>query len=926
MSWELDFGNAAHAGFRPTRHESYAPPNDFRPFEVKDAEQSVAARFEAVVGRVTGVAVKTPTASISYEEVNRKANRIARTMLERALPPNTPIACFFDDDVKHIGAMLGVLKCAHLFVTLDPGHPVARNAELLQDAQVCLVLTDARNRAMAENLAGGMEILDIDAIPAGVCDENPRIQIAPSCLACIAYTSGSTGQPKGVLYNQRNLLGAAMRMTNGMRITPADRITLFSARSAAQALVIIFSALLNGATICPFRPKEEGLDRVAAWMMAERITIYYSIPSIFYHFARTLSGTERFSHLRMLRLGGEPVYRRHFELFKNHFPGTCVFMNALASSEAAGPFRQYSANRETVLEESLVPAGHSIPGMEVLLLDDGGQPIPARPGVDMVGEIAIRSRFLAIGYWRRPEQTKAAFMTDPADADVRIYRTGDLGRMTPDGCLYHLGRKDFQIKIRGNRVEPAEIEMALLEIPDVGQAAVVARPDKQGEMSLVAYLVPENGRTPERSALRKALRDRLPDYMIPSEFVTLKEFPLTLQGKLDRKALPEPEVHRNHVAPRNQVEGHLAVIWEDILGVRPIGVQDDFFDVGGNSLSAARVINYIESDFGERLPISTFFTASTVEELAKLMPKADHTGPASALTKIQEGQGGRPFFFVHGQYNGGGFYCRRLAPLLGADRSFYALQPLGPQDHSLPPSIEAMAASYVGLVRSVQPHGPYVLGGYCNGGLIAFEMAQQLRVAGETVALVAIIDIDAKNTQFRLQHKMAALLRLVAGLDPAKEIDCFIRLRHLTIRADEMSPGQIRVSALRKLYRLRVSEVARLLHGIARLRKQRDSAAVHCGSALADDPRWEDRTPHYHRIVTSYVPQPYPGRIVLFRAHDSEKPAEAATMGWQNVTSSLEVNVIPGGHSTCVTEPENLAVFASQLKTYLDGCLGESHV
>ncbi len=348
------------------------------------------------------------------------------------------------------------------------------------------------------------------------------------------------------------------------------------------------------------------------------MTIYHSVPTVFRQFAETLTDQDEFPDLRVLRLGGEPVYKRELDLFKKYFSQDCILVNRLGSSET-GSLRLYFIDKDTQASGNLVPVGYPVLDNEILFLDDAGKPIAADEG-----EIAVRTRYVSPGYWGRSDLTDAAFLPDPTDSEKRIYRTGDLGRLLPNGCLLHLGRKDFFVKIRGYRIDIDEIEAALLEFPGIKEAVVVARNNNSGNEQLVAYSVATMRPGPDVSALRTFLREKLPEYMIPAAFVTLEAMPLTATRKIDRKALPEPshcrpQLANEYVAPKTTIERELAQIWADVLSIDEVGIHDDFFALGGHSLAAFRVIARVVSVFQFQLPIHALFNSPTVAAMATII-------------------------------------------------------------------------------------------------------------------------------------------------------------------------------------------------------------------------------------------------------------------------------------------------------------------
>ena len=600
------------------RAKCFHPNGTFIEFKKEEIEQSIPGRFEKIVRQYPErLAVKTKDRSLTYGELNQAANRIAHAILAKRGQGSEPIALLLENDASMIAAILGVLKAGKIYVPMDPSLPRARIAHMLEDSQAALLLTDRKNLVSARELAQDESLLmNIDESDAGISTENPALSISPDHLAYIVYTSGSTGQPKGVLQNHRNGLHEAMLYANGLHISPQDRLALLYSCSASQGMKIAFGALLNGAALCPYDLKEEGVGNLAAWLVQEEITICFSIPIVFRQFVGTLTGQEKFPRLRLIQLGSDSVTLREVEGYKKHYSPDTILVVRLGSTEA-GTLRRYFCDGDTPLKGKMVPVGYPVEDMEVFLIDEEGKKV----GFNRVGEIAVKSRYLSPGYWRMADLTRAKFLPDPNGGDKRIYLTGDLGRMLSDGCLYHLGRKDFQVKVRGYSVEVAEIEMALLSLASIKEAVVAPWEDQSGDQRLVAYLVPNNGFASSVSQLRSFLEDRLPDYMAPSAFVFLDTLPLNPNGKLDRRALPapaptRPELDTLFVAPRTSVEETLVRIWAEVLGLDQVGIHDNFLDVGGHSLKATQIISRVIDRFRVELPVKSLLEAPTVAEMA----------------------------------------------------------------------------------------------------------------------------------------------------------------------------------------------------------------------------------------------------------------------------------------------------------------------
>lgn len=606
------------AGCRPQQaiwEKCFHPNGSFVEFRREEIEQSIQSRFEQIVAKYPDqLAVKTRNHALTYDALNRMANRMARAVLAHRGDGNEPIVLLLENDAPLAAAILGALKAGKIYVPLDPSHPHARISYIRDDTRTKLILTDNKNVSTARELVqGGCELLNIEELDSNFSPENPGLNVSPDSLAYIRYTSGSTGQPKGVMEKHRNLLHVIMRQTNAFHICADDRLVFLGAWGKH-----IFRGLLNGAALYPANVKEKGLAHVAKWLAEETITIYYSISSVFRHFIDTLTAHETFPSLRVVRLAGEPVAGKEVELFKRHFSPQCILVNELGCTEA-GTIAHYIIDKETQITTNTVPVGHAVEDTEVLLLDEG-----KRLGFDEIGEIAVKSRYLSPGYWRRPDLTTAAFLPNPEGGDERIYLTGDLGFMRSDGCLVHLGRKDLQSKIRGNRVEVTEIEMALLGHPSIKEAVVVTKEDREGNQRLVAYLVPSIQLTPPISELRSFLNTKLPEYMIPSAFMILDAMPLIPNGKVDRRALPlaansRPELNTPFVPSRTPLEEKLSQIWAEVLSLDQVGVHDNFLELGGHSLAAARVISRVLKTFELELSIQSLFQSPTVAEMAEVI-------------------------------------------------------------------------------------------------------------------------------------------------------------------------------------------------------------------------------------------------------------------------------------------------------------------
>ena len=712
------------------------PAGTFVPFRTSEIEQSIPSRFGRIVSRhAEKTAVRFRGAATSYRDLNARAGGVASAL--STLPPepeDAPVAPLAGQGSGLIAGILGILASGRPYLPLDVLDPPRRLSTILAASGALCVLADAAHLALAGSAVGpGIAVLALDGISPA---DGPVLgaAIRPDAPAYIYYTSGSTGSAKGVADSHRNVLHNIMRYTNALRISSTDRLSLVQAPAFSGAVSSMFAALLNGATLCPYDLHADGLGaNLADWIAGEELTMFHSVPAVF----RGAGGAGRtFPSVRTIRLEGDAASVRDVEHFRRHFSQECVLVNGLGTTET-GLVRQFFLRRTDDPPGGILPIGYAVDGMEVVLLDPDGQELP--PGA--TGEIAVKSRYLASGYWRDPDRTALAFVPDPADRERRIYRTGDLGRMAADGCLTYLGRKDLQCKVRGNRVDPADVESRLLTLPSVKDAAVTVRSDGAWEGRLVAYIVPASAPPPVQAVLRRALATMLPNYMIPTRFVMMDALPLGANLKVDRRLLPDPAAVARYDArpyrpPADGLEAALAAIWESILGIAPVGADDDFFDLGGDSLSAAGVYARVEEELGVALNMSTLFDAPTVARLARALGDASrrlHANPAV----LRVSGPGLPLVCIHGHQG----HIHPFAALSRhVDAPVYAFASVGLAGEEMPlPTVGAMAERYLADLRKVRPEGPYLLAGFCFGGLVALEMARML--PREAVARVILFDV-----------------------------------------------------------------------------------------------------------------------------------------------------------------------------------------
>jgi amino acid adenylation domain-containing protein len=619
----------------PIRGAGFDSPGTFVEFGDGDAAESLPERFERIVQRYPDrIAIKTAARALTYDALNKAANRIGRAILEEIGPGSEPVAVLLGNGIDSVAALLGVLKAGKFFVAVDPSFPLPRIIYMLRDTEARLIVTNNENQGPAGKLAGYRGVrLNIDEIGDRTLGDDLDLPIRPGDIATVLYTSGSTAEPKGVVTTQAYCLERARSNINFLSVGPDDRLTLLHSVSFASAEINLYASLLSGATLLPFDVKAEGISRLVDWLAAETLTICHCSPSLLRQFVGSLPEHHLFPHLRLIHLSGAPITAADFDLYKRHFPPATLLAFHMGATEA-GVIARAVVNHTFSFPPKGTPAGFSREQKQVVILDENGREL----GPGEVGEIGVRSRYLAQGYWRNEELTKDKFRLVPNGGGERLYRTGDLGRISPDGFVTHLGRKDFMVKVRGYRVELGEVETTLLEHPAVKEAVVAAWEREEGETYLAAYLVCQSGLHVSVDQLAACLKNKLPVYMIPSAFIFLDSLPLT-NGKPDRRALPKPESKRPELSrpyepPRNDLERTLAGIWADILQIDKVGIHDNFLDLGGHSLLAAQVVSRVRETCRVEMPLQTLFEQPTLADVAvriRMMQAAGAQGTAASL-------------------------------------------------------------------------------------------------------------------------------------------------------------------------------------------------------------------------------------------------------------------------------------------------------
>ncbi|WP_016908089.1 non-ribosomal peptide synthetase [Streptomyces xiaopingdaonensis] len=695
---------------------------------------TLAGPFESRARETPGAtALREGGTALSYEELNARANRLARLLQDEGAKPGALVAVSLPRSTDLVVSLLAVAKSGAAFLPLDPEYPPERLAYMLDDAAPVCAVADRTGR-LPEHGRPQLLLDDpgtrerLDACPA----VNPPRALTPAHPAYVLYTSGSTGRPKGVVVSHGAIDNRLRWMQDTYRLRSDDRVLQKTPSSFDVSVWEFFWPLREGATLVVAEPgSHRDPARLAATVAEHAVTTCHFVPSMLQVFLAEADAS-RCASLRRVFCSGEALPRETAHTFARALPEVELH-NLYGPTEAAVDVTHHACVPE---ETGPVPIGAPVWNTRLYVLDPALQPCP--PGV--TGELHLAGAQLADGYLHRPGLTATRFVADPfGPPGARMYRTGDLARWTVRGEVEYLGRTDHQVKLRGQRLELGEVEAALAALDGVDGACALVREDRPGEQLLVGYTTG----TAEPAASRAALARRLPEHMVPSAVVALDAFPLTPNGKLDRGALPAPVFSGGtRRAPEGPREEALTALFAEVLEVEGVGPDDAFFDLGGTSLLAARLVSRVRERLGAELTIGSLFEAPTPAGLAVRTADASAaSGDALGVLLPLRGSGSRtPLFAIHPA--GGISWCYAgLASRLGPDQPVHGLQAPGLLDSSpLPSSLDEQAAAYVEHLRSVQPHGPYRLLGWSVGGVLAHTVATLLQDEGEEVGLLALLD------------------------------------------------------------------------------------------------------------------------------------------------------------------------------------------
>lgn len=858
------------------------------------------------------VAVEGPTGRLTYGELDGLANQLARRLQRLGIGPDAPVAVCLERSPEMIVAWLAALKAGGAYVPIDPDYPAERREFMLADTEAGVVVTSSKLRMLFERTdrSRRLTVLCVDTDWAEIAGEDtsaPTGHATAQHLAYLCYTSGSTGLPKGVCVPHR----AVLRLLLGadyFQVDGSDAIAQMSSASFDAATFEVWGALFHGArlvivpTAVLLSPRE-----LAALLERERITTLFVTTGAFNTLSR--EKPDVFRTVKCVLTGGEAASPACFgEVLRQGAPGR--LLNVYGPTECT-TFATCQTVREVAPDATGIPIGRPISNTTAYVLDERRQLVP----VGVPGELYLGGDGVARGYHRRPELTAEKFVPDPFTQRpaAQLYRTGDVVRWLGDGAIEFLGRVDNQVKLRGYRIELGEVEAALLRHEAVREAVAIVQ-KRHDDPQLVAHVVPKAGATIDAARLREFLRESLPAFMVPAAVLVHDSLPLTRSGKVDRAALPaEPAVAvarpQPVSEPRTPLEREVLELFRSVLRQPSLGLHDGFFEFGGHSLLAVRLVSQIERTLARTVPVAAIFQAQTAAKLAAWLDAAKRGDPGDAFLTLQSHGERPPLFLVHGVGGGMIWGYANLARRLGADQPVYVLRSRGLEGEPEPDTIPGLAANYVAALREFQPEGPYHLGGYCFGGNVAFEMAVQLQRQGQQVRLLALMNSSPPNSSYdRVQLTPGGLARFL------------VNLRHVAAHVMEWDAERRRQFFNWKLRTWR-RRVARLLG------RMTGGAALDVESMvdMSQYSEFERRVWSAHvNALMAHRHSPYDGPVTLFRSrgHCTVSSCDPH-FGWNDYApGAVRAVIVPGAHESILEEP-NVETLAGEIAVALQLCRAE---
>ncbi len=855
---------------------------------------SFTARFDRVAERVPDhPAVIDASRTITYRELQGETRRIGAGIA--SLHGTEPVGLVMAHDAVTVAVIVGAIRATRIYVVLDPTGPADRNLGLIQDAGIRYLLADPASYSAACCFAGSEQtVVRIEEL-AGDERRLDTLRADGNTPAAIYYTSGSTGEPKGIVWCHRNLLHKACSMVLACELTHDDRHAVITPFTFGTSTAPMFNALLSGTSTTVYPAVKGSLEDLRQHLIDHHVTVLTPSVALFRSMLCHESRDPVAECVRVSIIGGDRYHPHDVDIWKRSFPRSAILFHGLSSTET-NLIAMYRIDHDTPIDGAILPVGKPGPDKIVRILDPEGREVA--PGEE--GEIAVQSRYLCNGYWKRPALNAEKFRPALDGSGERMFMTGDIGRFDEDGNLYHLGRKDFMVKVRGFRVEIGEVEAALHRLEAIREAVVIAREDEKRESFLTAYVVFKQGSRLTVDEMRRQLGVSIPGHMIPTAFRVLDSLPRSTAEKVDRRALQtlagdrlESEASRRPISTPTEVM--LQRLWKSNLGREPTDVGDSFFNLGGTSISGLALLESIRRSTGRNLPLNQLYRSPTIEALARVIDGTGDDAEHVRYVILQSSGGGPPLFLVPG-IGSDANSLRDVAAAFPPDRPLIGLQYPGVDGReAATSSLVELANRWADIVEKIFPVGPCLVGGTSGGGVAALELARELRTRGRAVHLVALIETNlpgrwlvphGRGWTLRYHHRMMAWM-------PAGS-------RHW--RWSDLGAG-----IAQHIGRMRAVRSAR--HRQAR------------GDALPHVLRYHYLLDAAIRSLRDYKPACYTGRIVLFRAEQPEHAFATAdpALGWSPYLSDLTIVDIPGRHGAHI-RPPHASVLAQKLA---DACKDE---
>jgi len=840
--------------------------------------------------------------NLTYKELNAQANQMANYLRHLGVGPEVLIAVCIERSIEMIVGILGILKAGGYYLQLDPSYPITRLEHMISDSRPVVVLTKSKwsekiNTRMVKNKIIFMDV-EREAIN-NQCSKNLPNYLSFDNLAYLMYTSGSTGKPKGVMIEHKSLINLCKATIDSYSLSVKDRVLQFAALSFDTSIEEIFPTLVCGATLV--LSTEKFYLSISSFVLecAKYSLTIVNLPTAFWH---ELTLQLEFQHLsfpnsiRLVIIGGESALPERVNKWKKFVSPKVLLVNSYGCTELTAVSTIAFINPED--DSQVVSIGHPIANVQAFILNRLLHPVKT----GSIGELFIGGDGLARSYYNHPKLNKKKFIKHPFNdqENARIYRTGDLARYQKDGSIEIIGRVDNQVKIRGFRIGLGEIENVIQKFPNIKNVVIIVREYTKGDRKLIAYFTTNNGTTIDVNNLRLFLQSKLPEYMIPALYVYLEKLPLSPNGKIDRQVLPTPDIYnmglsQSIVPARTELEAQLIDFFEQVLKIKPIGVKDNFFESGGDSLNAIELITYIEEYLDIELNVHTLTQNPTVEKIAVAIQENKETKiELSSIVLLQKGlDKNKPLFFIH-PASGETFGYMNIVRYIKMEQPVYGVRSSDPALTR----IEKMANRYVDLIKEIQPEGPYMICGYSMGGYIALEVAKILFNQGETIRFLALIDtalpIDSHkekcSNMYSESAEIDAIFReILKGFtnpfltDQQKE-----DFAHMTFNEQMVYVLEQMKNTNRATPNAEISWLQELIHNVYR----------------------------NENAIKYYRPTLYPSDMVLITAADN-KESETENYDWENFLSGNLIQYkIPGNHYSILHEP-NVKRLGEIIDSYL---------